>query len=133
MFEDVIDPAFHSGSRGLATRGFGTTSPVDILSNLHHLYGNPSYQELDAALLRLNEPMNMIQPVEFMLCSIKEVQLFPLVNPDKDHALTEPNLIIYSLIKRTKKGGGVCQGHRKMAQTPCTGPAEMGRILSTHE
>ena len=32
MFEEVIDPVFHSGSRGLATKGFGTTPPVDIIA-----------------------------------------------------------------------------------------------------
>ena len=60
IFEEVIDPAFHSGSRRLSTKGFGTTPPVNILANLQHLYGKPSYQELDAALLCLNKPMNII-------------------------------------------------------------------------
>ena len=34
-FEDVIDPAFHTGSRGLATRGFGNTNPYDVLAHIH--------------------------------------------------------------------------------------------------
>ena len=33
-FEDVIDPAFHTGSRGLATRGFGNTKPYDVLAHI---------------------------------------------------------------------------------------------------
>ena len=63
FFEEVVDPTFHSGRRGLSTNGFVTTPPVDILYNLQRLYGKPIYQELDAALLRLNEPMNRMQPV----------------------------------------------------------------------
>ena len=62
-FEEVVDPPFHSGSRGLSTKGFGATLPVDIMANLQRLYGKPIYQELDAALLRLNKPMNVMQPV----------------------------------------------------------------------
>ena len=64
-------PAFHSGRRGLATKGFGTTPPVDILANLQCLYGRPRYQELDDALLRLNEPMDQMQPIKVMLRGIE--------------------------------------------------------------
>ena len=52
--EDIIDPAFHTGSRGLATRRFGNTKPYDILAHIHSLYGKPSLTELEGALLRLN-------------------------------------------------------------------------------
>ena len=37
-FEDVIDPAFHTRSCGLATRGFGNTKPYNVLSHIHSLY-----------------------------------------------------------------------------------------------
>ena len=74
IFEEVVDPDFHSVSRGLSTKGFGTTSPVDILENLQFLYGKPIYQELDTTLLRLNYPMNIMQTVEVMLRGIKEVK-----------------------------------------------------------
>ena len=57
MFGEVLNPAVHSGSRGLVTKVFGTTPPVNILANLQHLYDKASYQELDAALLSLNDPM----------------------------------------------------------------------------
>ena len=53
-FKDVIDPAFHTVSRGLATRGFRNTEPYDVLSHMHSLYGKPSLTELEGALLRLN-------------------------------------------------------------------------------
>ena len=70
FFEEVVEPKFHSGSRGLATKVFGTTPPVDILANLQRLYGKPSYRELNAALLLLNKTMNIMQPVEVMIRGI---------------------------------------------------------------
>ena len=66
-FEDVIDPAFHTGSRGLATRGFGNAKPYDVLAHIHSLYGKPSSTEIEGAILRLNEPMNLSHPIEVML------------------------------------------------------------------
>ena len=60
MFKEFVNPAFHSGSRGLATKGFGTTPPVDILANLQRLYGKLSYKELGAALLHLKNPINLM-------------------------------------------------------------------------
>ena len=62
-FEDVIDPAFHKGSCGLATRGFRNTKPYDALAHIHSLYGKPSLMELEGALLHLNEPMNRSHPL----------------------------------------------------------------------
>ena len=41
-FEDVIDPAFHTGSRGLATRGFRNTNTYNVLAHMHALYDKPS-------------------------------------------------------------------------------------------
>ena len=93
IFEEVVDHELQSGSRGLATKGFGTTPPVDILENLQRLYGKPIYQELDTSLLRLNDSVNRMQPVEVMPRRIEEVQLFLVFNPDKDRDLTGPKLI----------------------------------------
>ena len=103
--EDVIDPAFHTGIRGLATRGLGNTKPYDVLSHIHSLYGKPSLTELEGALLRLNKPMNQINPIEVMLQGIEEVQIFLLSNPEEYRQLSEPNLIGYALIKLSKCGG----------------------------
>ena len=121
IFEEVVDPAFHSCSRGLATKGFGTTPPVDILVNLQHIYGKPSYQELDAAFSCLKYSMNIIQLFKVMLILIEEEQPSFLSKPDEDRTLTKPNLIIYALIKLTKTGGMYskciekCQkGHRRI-------------------
>ena len=76
MYKEVFDPEFHSGSRGLATKGFVTTPPVNILAYVQFLYGKTSYQELDNALICLKEPMNRMQPVEVIIIGIEEVQLF---------------------------------------------------------
>ena len=70
-FEDVIDPAFHTGSRGLSTRGFGNTKPYDVLAHIYSLYGKPSLTKLEGALLRLNKPMNRSHPIEVMLQGIE--------------------------------------------------------------
>ena len=61
-FEDFIDPAFHTGSCGLATRGFGNMKPYDVLAHIHSLYGKPSLTELEGAVLGLNEPMKHSHP-----------------------------------------------------------------------
>ena len=74
-------------------------NPVNIIANLQCLYKKTIYQELDAALLRLNEPTKQKQLVKLVLIGIEEVQIFLLANPDLYRALTEPNLIIYALIK----------------------------------
>ena len=92
--------------------------PVDILEKLQRLYGKPSYQELDAELLRLNKPMNIMQPVEVMIRGIKEVKLFLLAITDKYRDLNEPNLISYALIKITKTGGIYSKGIEKWQKIP---------------
>ena len=56
--EYVIDPAFHTGSRGLETRGFGNIKPYDVLAHIHSLYGKPSLMELEGAIVRLLIPLN---------------------------------------------------------------------------
>ena len=118
MLKEVVDPAFHYGIRGLANKGFGTTPPVDILANLQHLYGKSSYQELDAALLRLNQLMNQMQMVKVVIRVIEEVPLLLLANPNKDCTLAYPNLICYALIKLTKTGGIYSKGIERWQKRP---------------
>ena len=86
MFKEVIIPAFHSSSRSISTKEFGTTPLTHIPDNLQRLYGKPGYQELDALLLYLGDSMNTTQPLELMLRGIEEVQLFLLANPGADCA-----------------------------------------------
>ena len=104
------------------------------MANLQCLYGKPSYQDLDAALLRLNKPMNRLQPVGVTLRKIKEIQLFLLANLKKYCALTELNPISCALIKLTKQG--VCMQtvmrnekngtHRIVENGPNFSPHEIG-------
>ena len=103
--EHVIDPAFHTGNCGLATRGFVNTKPYDVLAHIHSLYGKPNLTELKGALLCLNGPMNRSHPIEVMLRGIEEVQIFLPANPEEDRQLSEPNIIGYALIKLSKCGG----------------------------
>ena len=108
LFERIIDPAYHSGGTGtggLARRGFGNDEPPDILARLQRLYGKPSLQELDQALLRLNDPMDRNQPVEVMLRAMEEIQMFPMAHPDGDREMSDVNLISYGTIKLSKCRG----------------------------
>ena len=45
-----------------------------------------------------------------MLREIEKLQLFLISNPDEDCALTEPNLISYTMIKITNTGGMYTKG-----------------------
>ena len=130
IFEEISDPALHSGSRGLTTKGFGNTPPVEILANLQRFYGKPSYQELDAIFLCLNKPMNRMPPVNFMLSAIEEVKLFLLSNPDEDRALTESNLISYALINLTKKGGVYDKEIEKWQKRPPQNRRKWAKLLA---
>ena len=91
--EDVIDLVFHTGSRGLATRGFRNTNPYNVLAHIHSLYGKPSLTELEGAQFPINEPMNRSHPIEMILRGIEEFQIFLLAKPKEDRQLSEPNLI----------------------------------------
>ena len=105
ILEDSFDVAFHSGGTASAKRGFGTATPPEILSRFQQNYGKPGYQEIKTALLRLNEPMDRMQPIEVMLRSIEEVQMFLLASPDEGRQLSEVNLIDHALIKLSETGG----------------------------
>ena len=108
LFERIINEAYHSGGTGavgLARRGFGNDEPPDIYAWLQRLYGKPTIQELDQALLCLNESMDRNQPVEVMLKSMEEIQMFLMAHPDGDRELSDVNLISYGSIKLAKCGG----------------------------
>ena len=105
--------------------------PGEIPANIKRLHGKPSYQELDAALLCLNKPMNRMQPVEVMIRVIKEVQLFLLSNLDKDRTLNESNLISFTLIKLTKTRGMYAKGIEKWKKMPSQDRIKWAKF-STH-
>jgi hypothetical protein len=91
----------------LAESGFGTATPPEILSRFQKNYGKPGYQEIKAALLRLNQPIDRMQPIEVMLRGIEEVQMFLLASPDEGRQLSEVNRIDHALIKLSETGGMV--------------------------
>ena len=88
----------------MGQQGFGSLTPDVILARLMHLYGKPSIPELNQALSRLQEPMDRAASIAVMLCNIKEVQMFLLVNPDEDCQQKETQLITYALIRVTNTG-----------------------------
>ena len=104
LLDHVIDDAYHSGATAMGQRRFGNSTPKQIIDRLVALYGKPSIKEIESALVRLNEPMDRMQPVEVMLRGIEEVQLSLLSNPDEHRELTAPMMISYALIKLTNCG-----------------------------
>ena len=88
----------------MGQQGFGTTTPSQILTRLITLYGKPSLNELEQALLHLNEPMDRFQPLEVMLRGVEEVKLFLLSSPDEHQQLPDALMIRYVLIKLTNTG-----------------------------
>jgi hypothetical protein len=67
ILEDAFDIAFHSGGTALAERSFGAATPPEILARFRQNYGRPRYQEIKAELLRLNQPIDRMHPIEVML------------------------------------------------------------------
>ena len=57
------------------------------------------------SLLRLNKPMDQNMPIEFLLISLEEVQMFLMVSPEENRELAEVNLIDHALIKLSDTGG----------------------------
>ena len=69
---------------GMARRVFCNNKPPVILERLKILCGTPILQELDQALLCLHDPIYCNQPVEVMLQTTEEVQIFLMVHPYGD-------------------------------------------------
>ena len=62
-------------------------------------YRKPGIGEIKKALLLLNEPMDRNMPIEVMLRSLEEVQMFLLASPEDNREFTEVNLIYHTIIK----------------------------------
>ena len=108
LFEQIIDKAHHSGGTGvtdLPRQGFRINKLPNIYVRLQWLYGKPTIQELDQALLQLNKPMNRNQPVGVMLKGMEEIQKFLMAHPDGGTELSNMNLISYGSIKLSKCSG----------------------------
>ena len=85
---------------GMVRQGFDNNKPPAIFKRLKRMYGTPILQETDQALLRIH-----YQPVELMLRTTEEVQIFLMAHPDGYSKLNDVNLIIYAVIKLSKCGG----------------------------
>ena len=84
---------------------FGNNVPPAILKRLERLYGTPRLQELEQALLCLDKPMDRNQPVDMMLYTTDEVQMFLMAHPYGYCKLINVNLISYAITKLSKCGG----------------------------
>ena len=134
VFERVIDPAYHTGATGMCQRGFGYLTPRQILDRLIQMYGQPQLHELKAALKRLHNPMDRNQPTKVMLHSIKEIQMFLLLDKDKDRHLKEVNLISHALIKLLHTGLYAKANERwAMEWTRCRRPLFVADLLRLHD
>eukprot|EP00978_Attheya_sp_CCMP212_P027416 scaffold91780_cov26-Attheya_sp.AAC.1 len=90
MFERVIEASFHtSGNAALMSTGFGTMTPPEIMTRMRRFYGKATIQELEKQLLILQQPMDRNNPVEVMLRSIEEVQMFLLADAEENQEMTE--------------------------------------------
>ena len=65
----------------MGATGFGALTSPQIIARLHQNHGNTGIGEIKKAVLRLNDPMDLNMPIEFMLRSLKEVQMFLLESP----------------------------------------------------
>ena len=77
---------------------FSTDETPDILHIINNPYGKPSLGQLNAALLRLYDPMYSNQPVEVMIQAIKEVQILLLLHTEDTTSLPDTALINYAMI-----------------------------------
>eukprot|EP00978_Attheya_sp_CCMP212_P035223 scaffold151845_cov22-Attheya_sp.AAC.1 len=90
MFERVVEASFHtSGNAALMSTGFGTMTPPEIMTRMRRLYGKATIQELEKQLLILQQPMDRNNPVEVMLRSMEEVQMFLLTDAEENQEMTE--------------------------------------------
>ena len=89
----------------MVRRGFRNDKTPAILEHPKRLYGTPSLQELYEALLRLHEPIDCNQPVQLIIRTNEEFQMFLMENSDGDRELSNVNLIIYVMIKLSKFDG----------------------------
>ena len=105
-FERVIDKSYHTtGNTGIMVDGFGQITLFEILQCLRKTYRRSNIQEVEANLLRLNNPMDRNLPVEVMIWYIEDVQRFLLSNPVDTIELTDVQLCNHGLIRLSKTGG----------------------------
>ena len=85
--------------------GFGPLTGPQIISRMQLNYGKPGMGEIKKALIRLDDPMDRDIPIEVMLRSLEEVQMFLLASQEENRELSEVNLIDHDSIKLLETGG----------------------------
>ena len=85
--------------------GFVPLMAPIIISCMNFNYGKPGIGEIKKALLHLNDPMDCDMPIEVMLRSLEEVQMFLLACPVENMELLEVNIIDHALNKLSETGG----------------------------
>ena len=77
----------------MGAMGFRTLTAPQIISRMQKKYGKLGTREVKMSLLRLNYPMYQIMPIEVILRSLTEVQMFLLESPEETREFIEVNLI----------------------------------------
>ena len=105
ILKGAIDTAYHTGATEMGVTVFGPLTEPQIISRMQLNYGKPGIGEIKKALLRLNEPMDHNMPIEVMIRSLEEVQMFLLASTEENRELTEVNIIVHAIIKLSETGG----------------------------
>ena len=82
ILKGAIDTAYHTGATTMGATVFVPLTAPQIISRMQLNYGKPGIREIKKALLLLNDPMNCDMPIEVMLRSLEEVQMFLLASPE---------------------------------------------------
>ena len=82
ILEGAINTAYHKGDTEMRSTGLGPITAPKIISRMQLNYGKQGIRGIKEALLRLNDPMDCDMPIEVMLKSLEEVQMFLLASPE---------------------------------------------------
>ena len=72
----------------MGATGFVPLAAPQIISRIKLNYGKSGIGEIKKAILRLNEPMDRNMPIEVILKSLEEVQMFLPSSPEENRELT---------------------------------------------
>ena len=84
ILECAIDKAYHTGATVIGATGFGPITAPQIISCMQLNYRKPGIGEIKKVLLCLNEPMDRNMPIEVILRSLEEVQMFLLAGQEEN-------------------------------------------------
>ena len=81
ILENKIEKSYHTGGTIMVATGIGTLTSPQIIARMQQNYGKPVIGEIKKDILRLKNPINQNMPIEVMLRSLEEVQMFLLESP----------------------------------------------------